>query len=104
MAATTTRRKTQSKKADKPKAAEPKVEQIKLADLEAEIVTTLKSEGVQPAAVDKTLLKRWNNVCDEGRLQFYTAPPLRLEAQLRLDQPRRRQAGPEGDRLLGDAT
>jgi hypothetical protein len=74
MAATTTRRKTQSKKADKPKAAEPKVEQIKLADLEAEIVTTLKSEGVQPAAVDKTLLKRWNNVCDEGRLQFYTAP------------------------------
>lgn len=68
--ATTTKPKSRRRNAE---STTEKVEQIKLADLEAEIVTTLKSEGVQPAAVDKTLLKRWDNVCDEGRLQFYTA-------------------------------
>jgi hypothetical protein len=53
--------------------AKPKPAQIKLADLEREIVTTLKSEGIEPDAVTKDLLKRWDTVCDEGRLQFYTA-------------------------------
>ena len=70
---TTTRSKSQPKKAA-PKV-QPKVEQTKLADLESEIVTTLKSEGVEADAVTNDLLKRSDTVCDEGRLQFYTAAP-----------------------------
>jgi hypothetical protein len=77
MAATRTARKTTTRSKSQPKKAaptvEPKVEQTKLSDLEHEIVTTLKSEGVEADAVTKDLLKRWDTVCDEGRLQFYTA-------------------------------
>jgi hypothetical protein len=77
MSATRTARKTA--KTDTPGKGTPKVEtkpkvdQTKLADLEQEIVTTLREEGVNADDVTKDLLKRWDSMCDEGRLQFYTA-------------------------------
>jgi hypothetical protein len=77
MSATRTARKTA--KTDTPGKGTPKVEtkpkvdQTKLADLEQEIVTTLREEGVNANDVTKDLLKRSDSMCDEGRLQFYTA-------------------------------
>jgi hypothetical protein len=76
MSATRTARKTA--KTDTPAErtpkveAKPKVDQTKLADLEQEMVATLRKEGVAADDVSKDTLKRWDNVRDEGRLQFYT--------------------------------
>lgn len=52
--------------------AKPQVEQVKLSDLEQAIIATLRKEGVAADDVTKDRLRRWDAVCDEGRLQYYT--------------------------------